>query len=216
MSKVIIIGAHGKVALLAVPRLVAAGHAVTGVIRRADQAEDVRRSGAEAVVADVESSSTEQIAEILAGHDVVVWSAGAGGGSPERTYAVDRDAAIRTIDAAEQAHASQFVMVSFFGAGPDHGVDPSSDFFAYAESKTQADAHLSASSLGWTILRPSSLTEEAGTGGIETGAGVTGGQVARTTVADVITAVIGAPAVAEGLTLEFNDGERPIGGVIAG
>ena len=53
-------------------------------------------------------------------------------------------------------------------------------------------------------------------GGIETGAGVTGGQVARTTVADVITAVIGAPEGAKGLTLEFNDGEQPIGGVLAG
>jgi uncharacterized protein YbjT (DUF2867 family) len=216
MSKVIIIGAHGKVALLTVPRLVAAGHEVTGVIRKAEQAEDVRRSGAEAVVADIETLSTDEIAEILAGHDVVVWSAGAGGGSPERTYAVDRDAAIRTIDAAEQANVSQFVMVSYFGAGPDHGVDPSSDFFAYAESKTEADAHLAASSLGWTVLRPSGLTEEAGTGGIETGAGVTGGQVARTTVADVITAVIGAPDRAGGLILEFNDGEQPIGGVIAG
>jgi uncharacterized protein YbjT (DUF2867 family) len=216
MSKVIVIGAHGKVALLTVPRLVAAGHEVTGVIRKAEQAEDVRRTGAEVVVADVENLSTDEIAELLAGHDVVVWSAGAGGGNPQRTYAVDRDAAIRTIDAAEQANASQFVMVSYFGAGPDHGVDPSSDFFAYAESKTEADAHLAASSLGWTVLRPSSLTEGAGTGGIETGAGVTGGQVARNTVADVITAVIGDPDGAKGLTLEFNDGDEPIGGVIAG
>lgn len=215
MSKVIVIGAHGKVALLTVPRLVAAGHEVTGVIRKAEQAEDVRRTGAEVVVADVENLSTDEIAELLAGHDVVVWSAGAGGGNPQRTYAVDRDAAIRTIDAAEQANASQFVMVSYFGAGPDHGVDPSSDFFAYAESKTEADAHLAASSLGWTVLRPSSLTEGAGTGGIETGAGVTGGQVARNTVADVITAVIGDPDGAKGLTLEFNDGEQPIDGVIA-
>ena len=47
-------------------------------------------------------------------------------------------------------------------------------------------------------------------------AGVTGGQVARTTVADVITAVIGDPDGAKGLTLEFNDGEQPIDGVIAG
>jgi uncharacterized protein YbjT (DUF2867 family) len=216
MSKVIVIGAHGKVALLTLPRLVAAGHEVTGVIRKAGQAEDVRKAGAEAVVADVEKLSTDEIAETLAGHDVVVWSAGAGGGSPERTYAVDRDAAIRTIDAAEQANASQFIMVSYFGAGPDHGVDPSSDFFAYAESKTEADAHLANSSLGWTVLRPSRLTDEAGAGGIETGAGVTGGQVARTTVADVITAIIGAPSESKGLTLEFNDGEQPIDGVIPG
>jgi nucleoside-diphosphate-sugar epimerase len=216
MSKVIIIGGHGKVALLTVPRLVAAGHEVTGVIRRAEQADEVRRAGAEAVVADVQKLSADEIAEVLAGHDVVVWSAGAGGGNPERTYAVDRDAAIRTIDAAERANASQFVMVSYFGAGPDHGVDPSSDFFPYAESKTEADAHLATSSLGWTILRPSGLTDEVGTGGIETGPDVTSGQVARATVADVVTAVIEAPDAARGLTLEFNDGRQSIGDAIDG
>ena len=216
MSKVIIIGAHGKVALLTAPRLVAAGHQVTGVIRNVEQSDDVRRTGAEAVVADVERLSTDQIAELLAGQDVVVWSAGAGGGNPERTYAVDRDAAIRTIDAAEQAGASQFVMVSYFGAGPEHGVDPGSDFFPYAESKTEADAHLTASSLGWTILRPSRLTDETGTGGIEAGVDVTGREVARATVADVITAVVGAPDATQGRTLEFNDGGQPISDVIAG
>ena len=79
MSKVIIVGAHGKVALLTAPRLVAAGHQVTGVIRNVEQSDDVRRTGAEAVVADVENLSTDEIAEFLAGHDVVVWSAGAGG-----------------------------------------------------------------------------------------------------------------------------------------
>ncbi len=106
-------------------------------------------------------------------------------------------------------------MVSYFGAGPDHGVDPSTDFYAYAESKTEADAHLAGSDLAWTILRPSGLTEEAGTGGIETGDGVTGGQVARATVADVITAAVSSPAGAKGVTLEFNDGDQPVADVFA-
>ncbi len=216
MSKVIVIGAHGKVSLLAAPRLVQAGHTVSGVIRKPEQADDIREAGAEPVVADVESASTQEIADVLRGHDVVVWSAGAGGGSPERTYALDRDAAKRTIDAAAQAGVQRFVMVSYFGAGPDHGVDPDTDFYAYAQSKTEADAHLAASDLGWTILRPSGLTEEAGTGGIETGPDVTGGQVARATVADVITAVVDAPDASAGLTLEFNDGDQQVADVLAG
>ncbi|QVT81469.1 putative sugar epimerase YhfK [Nocardioides aquaticus] len=215
MSKVIIVGAHGKVARLAAPRLVAAGHEVTGVIRKEEQADAIREIGAEPLVADVESASTDEITRVVTGHDVVVWSAGAGGGSPERTWALDRDAAIRTIDAAVAAGVPRFVMVSYFGAGPDHGVDPEQDFFAYAESKTQADAHLSASDLAWTILRPSGLTEEAGTGGIETGPGVTGGQVARATVADVIAAAVDAPDAAKGVTLEFNDGDQQVADVFA-
>lgn len=216
MSKVVIVGAHGKVARLAAPRLVAAGHEVTGLIRKEEQAGAVRETGAEPLVADVEHATTEEIARVVAGHDVVVWSAGAGGGSPERTFALDRDAAVRTVDAAVQAGVPRFVMVSYFGAGPDHGVDPSTPFHAYAESKTQADAHLAATDLAWTILRPSGLTEEAGTGGIETGPGVTGGQVARATVADVITAAVDSPVAADGLTLAFNDGDQPVSDVLGG
>ncbi len=214
MSKVVIIGAHGKVARLAAPRLVAAGHEVTGVIRKEEQADAIRETGAEPLVADVEHASTDEIARVVTGHDVVVWSAGAGGGSPERTWALDRDAAIRTVDAAVAAGVPRFVMVSYFGAGPDHGVDPETDFFAYAESKTQADAHLAATDLAWTILRPSGLTEEDGTGGIETGPSVSGGQVARTTVADVITATVDTPGATRGLTLEFNDGDQAIADVL--
>ncbi len=215
MSQVLIIGAHGKIARLATPRLVEAGHAVTGVIRKDEQSEAVRSLGATPLVADVASLSVAEIAGVVGDHDVVLWAAGAGGGSPERTWSVDRDAAIRTVDAASQAGAARFVMISYFGAGPDHGVEPDSDFFAYAESKTQADAHLAATDLGWTILRPSALTDEDGTGGIETGAGVSASQVSRSTVADVVTAVVDAPGAA-GLTLEFNDGDRPVADVITG
>ncbi len=215
MSQVLIIGAHGKIARLATPRLVEAGHTVTGVIRKDEQSDDVRSLGATPHVADVAALSVAEIADVVGEHDVVLWAAGAGGGSPERTWAVDRDAAIRTVDAASQAGAARFVMISYFGAGPDHGVAPDSDFYAYAESKTQADAHLAATDLGWTILRPSALTDEDGTGGIETGEGVSASQVSRSTVADVVTAVVGAPGTA-GLTLAFNDGDRPVADAVTG
>ena len=33
-------------------------------------------------------------------------------------------------------------MVSYFGAGPDHGVPEDNAFHAYAEAKTAADEHL--------------------------------------------------------------------------
>jgi hypothetical protein len=65
----------------------------------------------------------------------VVFSAGAGGGDPARTYAVDRDAAIRVIDAAGQAGVRRFVMVSYFGAGPDHGVAQDNSFFRMPRRK---------------------------------------------------------------------------------
>ena len=104
----------------------------------------------------------------------MVFSAGAGGGNPARTYAVDRDAAIRVIDAAGQAGVRRFVMVSYFGAGPDHGVSQDNSFFPYAEAKAAADAHLRASDLDWTVLGPGRLTLEPATGRIAVGADAAG------------------------------------------
>ena len=65
----------------------------------------------------------------------MVFAAGAGGGNPQRTYAVDRDAAIRSIDAALKVDVPRYVIISYFGAGPDHGVPEDNSFFAYAESQ---------------------------------------------------------------------------------
>src|SRR4051795_3738124 len=131
MSRVTIIGGHGKVALLAAPLLRADGHDVTSVVRNPDHAPDVEATGATAAVLDGEHASTDEIADLVRGSDVVVWSAGAGGGSPERTYAVDRDAALRSMEAAVQAGVGRYVMVSYFGAGPDHGVSEDHSFYPY-------------------------------------------------------------------------------------
>ena len=166
MTRIAIIGGHGKVALLLSELLTGEGHSVTSFIRNPDHSADVAATGAVPAVLDVEHSTTADIAEALKGHDAVVWSAGAGGGNPERTYAVDRDAAIRSMDAAEQAGVDRYVMVSYFGAGKDHGVPESNSFFAYAEAKAAADEHLRNSGLAWTILGPSALTDGPGTGRI--------------------------------------------------
>ncbi|MDT3330647.1 SDR family oxidoreductase [Microbacterium sp. KSW-18] len=208
MATITIIGGHGKVGLLLAPLLVDAGHQVTSVIRNPDHRDDVERTGATALVADVAASDTDAITELLADSDAVVWSAGAGGGSPERTYAVDRDAAIRSIDAAVAAEARRYVMVSYFGSGPDHGVDPSDDFFAYAESKAAADEHLRGADLDWTILAPSALTLDDPTGRIDPGADK-GTSVSRADVAAVIAAALADPTTI-GRTISFNSGDQPI------
>ncbi|WP_341395756.1 SDR family oxidoreductase [Arthrobacter sp. G119Y2] len=209
MSRVAIIGGHGKVALHLAKDLTANGHQVTSLFRNPEHTADVEATGAAAVVADVENLSTEEIAEKLAGQDAVVWSAGAGGGAPERTYSVDRDAAIRSIDAAKEAGARRYVMVSYFGAGPDHGVPEDNGFFAYAEAKAAADEHLRRSGLDWTILGPSALTLDPGTGKIETGPGIEGTQVSREDVALVAAAVLDRPETI-GQTIEFNNGSVPV------
>src|SRR5690625_7874140 len=96
--------------------------------------------------------------DLLRDKDAVIWAAGAGGGNPQRTYGVDRDAAIASMDAAGRVGARRYVMVSYFGARPDHGVAADSSFFPYAEAKAAADQHLRGTELDWTILAPSRPT----------------------------------------------------------
>lgn len=222
MTHVRIIGGHGKIALLAAPLLVQAGFEVSGVIRNPDHSADVAATGATPVVVDIESADDGGWADLLSGVDVLVWSAGAGGGNPARTRAVDHEATVRSIDAAVAAGAAHYVMVSYFGAGPDHGVPEDNSFFAYAQAKTAADEHLRASTgLPWTILQPSRLTEEPGTGRIEVaGTGdssVEPGEVTRADVAAVIAAVVAkvGDASIDGATLRFNNGDTPIEDAVA-
>ena len=209
MSRIVIIGGHGKVALHLSRLLSDAGHDVTSLIRSARQRKDVAATGAAPVVADVERLGPDALVKTLAGHDVVIWSAGAGGGSPERTYAVDRDAAIRSIDAAHEAKVPRYIMVSYKGARLQHGVDPEDGFFAYAEAKAAADEHLRASELAWTILGPSALTDDPGTGEIEIGAHLEATSVPREDVAAVAAAVLELPGTI-GRFIEFNTGTTPI------
>lgn len=210
--RIAIIGGHGKVALRLSPLLRGAGHEVDAIIRNPEHAEEVAGTGALPVVADVEQLDTDALTDLLAGHDLVVWSAGAGGGNPERTYAVDRDAAIRSMDAAVRAGVDRYVMVSYFGAGPDHGVPEDNPFFPYADAKAAADEHLRASTLDWVILGPSGLTLDPPTGRIEValpGADVEGGQVSRDDVARVVAAVVEREDL-HGRTVQFNNGPVPI------
>ncbi|MBT8159106.1 MULTISPECIES: NAD(P)-binding oxidoreductase [Arthrobacter] len=211
MSRIAIIGGHGKVALLLSRILSNEGHAVTSFIRNPDHAADVSEAGAAAVVLDVEKTTTADLAEALEGHDAVVWSAGAGGGNPERTYAVDRDAAIRSMDAAAQQGISRYVMVSYLGAGPGHGVPKEDSFFAYAEAKAAADEYLRSTQLDWTILGPGALTSDPGSGLIEVDPAdpSNGRQTSRANVALVAAAVLELPETVR-RTIEFRDGTVPV------
>jgi len=211
MTRIAIIGGHGKVALNLSTLLTEEGHSVTSFIRNPDHAADVAATGATPSVLDVENSTTAAIAESLRDHDAVVWSAGAGGGNPERTYAVDRDAAIRSMDAAAEAGVGRYVMVSYLGAGPDHGVPPENSFFAYADAKAAADEYLRSTQLDWTILGPGSLTDKPGTGRIDVdpAPGQGTGQTSRSNTASVAAAVLDLPETA-GRTIEFRDGTLPI------
>lgn len=209
MSRVAIIGGHGKVALHLSRILSGAGHEVSSIIRNPDHSADVEQTGGKPVVADVKQLSVRELADVVRGHDAVVWSAGAAGSSPEDTYAIDRDAAIRSMDAAKEAGVDRYVMVSYLGARKDHGVPEDNGFFHYAEAKAAADEYLRGTDLAWTILGPGALTTDPGAGSIEVSSEPKQDSVAREDVAQVAAAVLSNPGTV-GKFIQFNTGETPI------
>lgn len=219
MSSVAIIGGHGKIALLLAELLTSQGHSVRSLFRNEDHAPEVAATGAEPVVADVEKLDVPALAELLKGVDAVVWSAGAGGGNPARTYAVDRDAAIRSMNATAEHGIERYLMVSYFGASTDHGVPEDDSFFAYAEAKAAADQYLRGTGLAWTIAGPSRLTGDAPTGLVEVNGqpagAVPAGSVTRGDVAAMVATMLPAPNTV-GAFVQFNNGDTPITDAVAG
>ena len=223
-KRVVILGGHGKIALLAAPKLATAGYAVDSVIRNPDHRGDVEAAGAEPVELSIEDASVEQLADLFAGADAVVFSAGAGGGDPARTHAVDYEAAVRSIDAAERSGVQRYVMVSYSRADVDvDSLDPGDSFYPYAKAKHDADARLRSSTLDYTILGPGMLTLDRASGAVRLvdehgridGRAPEGDErnTSRENVADVIVHVIEQGAAARD-TVRFYDGDVEIGDAI--
>ncbi|MER7202845.1 NAD-dependent dehydratase [Streptomyces sp. CB01635] len=207
--RIVIAGGHGQIALRLERLLAARGDEVAGVIRRAEQADDLREAGAEPLVCDLESASVEEVAGLLEGADAAVFAAGAGPGSTAgRKDTVDRGAAVLFADAAERAGVRRYVVVSSMGADPAHQGDEVFD--AYLRAKGEADVSVRArSGLDWTILRPGMLTDDAGTGLVRLEASTGRGPVPRDDVAAVLAELVDTPATA-GLTLELISGSAPV------
>ena len=230
-TRIAMIGGHGKIALLATRLLANRGMLVRSVVRSEQQFDTVRDYGGEPVLADLESAETDFDA-LLDDVDVVIWAAGAGGGDPARTRAVDLEAAKRMIDAAIKNSVRDFLMVSYRGAGPSHGVDPEHPMWQYAEAKAQTDAALRSSSLDWVIVAPSALTLETARGTIDADITVPDGHgddaavdlpadgapVAREDIAALIGELI-EPMVQGRLhhvTISATGGDTPVADVAAG
>ncbi len=160
---VAIAGGHGKIALHLTRRLSGRGETVVSLIRNPDHAADVRAAGGRPVELDLEQAEVAEIATAIAGASAVVFAAGAGAGSgAERKWTVDRDGAIKLLEAAVAADVGRYLMISSVGAE-----DPPSDddvFSVYLRAKAQADAALAASDREWVIVRPGRLTDDPGTG----------------------------------------------------
>jgi uncharacterized protein YbjT (DUF2867 family) len=209
---VVIAGGHGKIGLLLGRLLADRGDRVRGLIRKPEQAGDLELIGVEPVVFDLENDDRD-LGDLIAGADAAVFAAGAGPGSgAQRKLTMDRDGAIRLIEACRSAGAKRYVMVSSMGARP--GITGDDVFQVYLRAKFEADEALRASDLDWTVIRPGSLTDDPGQGRIALAPELGRGQIPRSDVAATLAAVLGAPNTI-GKTLDLTAGDTPIAEAVA-
>ena len=205
---VAIAGAHGKIAMRLISLLVARGDTVIGLIRNPDHRADVSDRGAAPVVCDLETASVEEVTEAIAGADAAVFAAGAGAGSgADRKLTMDRDGAIKLLDAATAAGVQRYMIVSSIGAeDPPPGDEV---FSVYLRAKAEADAAVQASDRDWTVVRPGGLTDDPGTGRVRLDTAPFHGRVPRDDVAAVLARLLADPRSSHRV-LYVNGGPDPL------
>jgi uncharacterized protein YbjT (DUF2867 family) len=210
---VAIAGAHGQIGRLLTRLLVVRGDNVRGLIRNPDHVADVERDGGVPVVCDLEAAPAGEVAAAVEGADAVVFAAGAGPGSgAQRKLTMDRDGAIKLLDAARSADVERYVMVSAVGA---QSPPPGDEVFAvYLRAKAEADRAVTTSDRTWTVIRPGGLTDEPGKRLVRIEETPFRGRVPRDDVAAVLEAVLHEPRAARRV-LYLSEGEDPVDRALA-
>ena len=215
--------------------LAAEGHNVYGIIRKPEQKSDIEGLGGIPIVQSIEDSSVDDMAKTISDVNAttVIWSAGAGGGSPDRTRSVDNEGAIRSMDATSKAGVKRFIMVSAIDVR-DRENKPEPEWYndadrdrsnrvrdvlkPYMEAKLAADTNLVTQNgrrgLEYTIVRPTGLSQDPGKGTIEAGKVHINQVISREDVASVIIECIKQDAT-KGLAIDCVGGDTPIAEAIA-
>jgi uncharacterized protein YbjT (DUF2867 family) len=203
--KITIAGASGQIARLLHPILIKNGHSVRGIVRTEEQAADLKMMGVEPVIADIEK--VEDLSEVVGPADAVLFAAGAGPGSgASRKWTVDRDGAIKLIDAAKKNAIKRYLMISAMGLNTPRGNEV---FQVYQKAKAEADEALRNSGLSYTIVKPGRLINEPGTGKIKIGKKLDRGEIPREDVAAVLAELFEMPD-ASGLEFDLLSGSKNI------
>jgi uncharacterized protein YbjT (DUF2867 family) len=164
MSRIVVVGGHGRTGIHIVKGLVAAKDSVVATIRNPRQMADIVKAGAEAVMLDLEKSDFDAWVFAFKGADAVIFAAGSAEGE---TSALDRKGTLRTVRAAEKAGVPRYLAVSAIGASTGlrlTGKWATDEMVDYYKQKRAANKLLRESSLKWTILEPGELTDGKGTG----------------------------------------------------
>src|SRR5690349_7097477 len=143
MSRIAIVGGHGKIARLLIPQLVEAGHQPVALVRNPDYTAELEGLGAEVGILDIEQDNVDQFAEAFTGADAIVFAAGGGAdGNVERKRTVDLGGSVKSIAAATSAGVQRFVQISAIGVDKPIADDAGDTWVAYVAAKRDADIAL--------------------------------------------------------------------------
>ncbi|WP_189073301.1 SDR family oxidoreductase [Deinococcus sedimenti] len=205
-----VIGAAGGVGRRVAAQAAASGHQVRALVRTPEQAAQLEALGTQPVLGDLTGNWTA----VLDGADAVVWAAGAGASG--NFQAIDGDALIAVTDELARRAAMggprRVVVVSSMGVDRPEQMPPF--LTAVLRVKAISDAHVQASGLEWTVIRPGGLTDAPGTSRVSAGMPAPRGMIARDDVAAVVLACLNEPRSVR-RTFEVVAGDTPVAQVVA-
>ncbi|UOT03252.1 SDR family oxidoreductase [Rhodococcus opacus] len=211
--KVFLIGAAGGVGRRLAAALIVHGDSATGMIRSPEQCESIAQSGATPIAGDLIEDSIDELAAKLAGHDAVVFTAGAHGTGRDFTTLIDGKGVEKAATAAARAGVSQFVLVSAFAYSErDKGFGDG--FEHYIRVKRGAEIYLTRTDLNWIIVRPGHLLDGAGDGLISAGLALREKDIRRENLAGFIVEALHNRDLNRTI-VEVTDGQTPIAQAVA-
>lgn len=208
--KVLVIGATGKIGRRVLKSL-AKTHQVTALIRYPELQAEYEKMGARVLTVDVEKELDKKIHEATAGQDAVIVAATAGAeGTSKEIELLDRNVAMKAIDAAKKERVRHVVLLSAYGADrPDAGPK---DHYNFLSANNAADEYIEHSGLNYTIICPVAITDGPGKGSIEASedlSDASGATISETDVATVIAASLDNRGL-YGRRIEIRSGSTPI------
>lgn len=166
MAKIFIFGGSGRVATDLIKDLVADGNTVTAAARHPENI--IKLDGVTPDKLDLHAD-VEDITKQVKGFDAIYFTAGSRGKDLIQTDAMG---AIKTMMAAEKAGVKRYIMLSSMLSLDVDSWKKIPGLEDYLAAKFFADTYLmDSTNLEYTILQPTNLTEEAGTGKIKLNAG---------------------------------------------
>ena len=214
MSRIVVVGAHGRTGKLIVSQLLAAGESVVATIRNPKHMADMIKLGVEVVMLDLEKSTGPMFAAMFKGADAVVFAAGSGTGESSE---IDSKGVRKTLGAAKKAGVKRYLAISSIGASTGmklSGEWATAEMKDYYKHKRAAGKAIMASGLDWTILEPGELTEGKGTGKVTMSVeAVPQKSISRADLAAVAVAALGS-AKTIGKALQLTAGKATIADAI--